>query len=357
MGICGSSANLTEEQLNQKKKSEALDKAAETDLQQDQAIKKLLLLGAGESGKSTLFKQAIKLYGKGYSAEERATYTTIIINNVLTSIQTLLKYSVELKCGVTSQNQAAFQEIQAMRQDSPTLSDSQARAISALWADEGIRRTYDRRSEYQLNDSTEYFLNQVMEIAKPAYLPSEQDVLRSRVRTTGIVETSFLIDKNTFKMFDVGGQRNERKKWIHCFENVTSVLFVAAISEYDQKLYEDEATNRMTEALTLFEEIVNSRWFKKTSIILFLNKKDLFATKLLKTPITDCPDFADYEGDGSYDDCCLYIKEKFEQKCEDQTKTIFSHITTATDTENIKVVFNAVKQTIIEASLRDGGLL
>jgi hypothetical protein len=87
-------------------------------------------------------------------------------------------------------------------------------------------------------------------------VPSAQDILRSRVRTTGIVETSFLVEGNTFKMYDVGGQRNERKKWIHCFENVTAVLFVAAISEYDQKLFEDESQNRMSEALSLFEEIV-----------------------------------------------------------------------------------------------------
>lgn len=89
----------------------------------------------------------------------------------------------------------------------------------------------------------------------PGYLPSEQDVLRSRVRTTGIVENDFEIENNQFKMYDVGGQRNERKKWIHCFENVTAVLFVAAISEYDQVLYEDENTNRIVEALNLFEEV------------------------------------------------------------------------------------------------------
>jgi hypothetical protein len=72
------------------------------------------------------------------------------------------------------------------------------------------------------------------------YIPSEQDVLHARAPTTGIVENHFEIDGNAFKMFDVGGQRNERKKWIHCFENVTAVLFVAALSEYNQVLYEDE---------------------------------------------------------------------------------------------------------------------
>ena len=83
-------------------------------------------------------------------------------------------------------------------------------------------------------------------------------------------------------MFDVGGQRNERKKWIHCFEGVTAVLFVAAISAYDQVLYEDENTNRMVEALNLFSEICNSNWFRDTAMILFLNKRDLFMEKIKK---------------------------------------------------------------------------
>jgi guanine nucleotide-binding protein G(i) subunit alpha len=42
-------------------------------------------------------------------------------------------------------------------------------------------------------------------------------------------------------MFDVGGQRSERKKWIHCFENVTSIIFCVALSEYDQVLLEENS--------------------------------------------------------------------------------------------------------------------
>jgi hypothetical protein len=94
------------------------------------------------------------------------------------------------------------------------------------------------------------------------------------------VENSFIVDGNHFKIYDVGGQRNERKKWIHCFSEVTAVLFVAALSEYDMVLYEDQDTNRMQEALDLFEEICNSRYFKKTAMILFLNKRDLFFEKI-----------------------------------------------------------------------------
>ncbi len=73
-----------------------------------------------------------------------------------------------------------------------------------------------------------YFDN-IDRIAQPDYMPNDQDVLRSRVKTTGITETTFIIGDLTYRMFDVGGQRSERKKWIHCFENVTTILFLVAI--------------------------------------------------------------------------------------------------------------------------------
>jgi hypothetical protein len=86
------------------------------------------------------------------------------------------------------------------------------------------------------------------------------------------VETEFVIEEYHFKLLDVGGQRNERKKWIHCFENVTSIIFVAALNEFDQLLFEDNVTNRLHEALNLFSEIINSRWFAfVASLFLFLS--------------------------------------------------------------------------------------
>ena len=142
------------------------------------------------------------------------------------------------------------------------------------------------------------YFDSIERIAAHDYVPNDQDVLRSRVKTTGITETTFIIQDLTYRMFDVGGQRSERKKWIHCFENVTTILFLVAISEYDQLLFEDETVNRMQEALTLFDSICNSRWFVKTSIILFLNKIDRFKEKLPVSPMHNY--FPDYEGM----DCC-----------------------------------------------------
>ncbi len=116
------------------------------------------------------------------------------------------------------------------------------------------------------------FLNSLDRIAAADYRPTQQDILLSRIKTTGIVEVKFKMKNVDFRVFDVGGQRSERKKWIHCFEDVNAIIYISAISEFDQVLFEDETTNRMVESMRLFESICNSRWFINTSMILFLNK-------------------------------------------------------------------------------------
>jgi len=112
-------------------------------------------------------------------------------------------------------------------------------------------------------------------------------------------------------MFDVGGQRSERKKWIHCFENVTSIIFCVALSEYDQVLLEESNQNRMMESLVLFDSVVNSRWFMRTSIILFLNKVDLFKGKLERSPLGNY--FPDYSGGNDVNRAAKYLLWRFNQ--------------------------------------------
>jgi len=204
-------------------------------------------------------------------------------------------------------------------------------------------------------DSAGYFFDNVDAYAKPDFRPTKQDILRVRVRTTGILDTTFKIEDLKFKIFDVGGQRNERKKWIHCFENVTAVIFVAAISEYDQVLFEDDVTNRITEALNLFEETINSRWFVDTSIILFLNKRDLFEEKLKKVPLKTF--FPDFTGKNEFEPAWTYFAKKFCGKSADPNKQIYTHVTCATDDQNVMYVFNSVKDTVVRKGLIKSGLL
>ncbi len=83
------------------------------------------------------------------------------------------------------------------------------------------------------------YFNDIDRLFAKDYLPTDQDILRARLRTTGISETIFETGNLTYRMFDVGGQRSERKKWIHVFDNVQVVLFLVAISGYDHVLVED----------------------------------------------------------------------------------------------------------------------
>jgi len=357
------SRNLLDEEKLQMAKQKQTNKGIETLQMQaqkkDHQIKQLLLLGAGESGKSTLFKQMITLYGKGYPEDERISYKQIVFQNTICAMQILLEYCTELTDEINSQIEEKNIEIANRFLDlsiDADITPQIVRDIKILWADSGVQRTFEHRTKFQFPDSGPYFFSRLDEMCMPNYIPTQQDVLRSRVRTTGIVETKFEIEGNQYKMFDVGGQRNERKKWIHCFENVTCVIFVAAISEYDQTLFEDESTNRVCEALNLFDEICNSRWFTNTAVILFLNKRDLFMEKIAKVPLTVC--FDDYTGPtNDYDAGCEFFREKFESRNRQAEKEIYTHVTCATDPNNISHVFNAVKDIILKQTLSDGALL
>jgi len=230
-----------------------------------------------------------------------------------------------------------------------------ANSIKLLWKDPGILTCFERSREYQLNDSAKYYFEAIDRISSPDYSPNDQDVLRSRVKTTGITETKFQVGDLIYRMFDVGGQRSERKKWIHCFENVTAIIFLVAISAYDQVLVEDETVNRMQEALTLFDSICNSKWFVKTSVILFLNKIDIFKEKLLVSPLAKY--FPEFDAGTDYDRACDFITKKFISLNQSDIKQVYPHLTCATDTQQIKFVMAAVNDIIIQNNLRDCGLL
>ena len=212
----------------------------------------------------------------------------------------------------------------------------------------------------KIEDSSAYFWDKIDEIMSDGFVPNAEDILLVRYRTTGVIDQKFTIKKNIFHIFDVGGQKSERKKWIHCFESVTAVIFVASLSCYDEVMFEDENVNSMVDSLELFDNICNNTWFEKTSMILFLNKKDLFAEKLSSgKPITLCPEFEDYEGNStSFDETTSYIKAAFTQKNKSpEDKSIFTHLTCATDQNNVEKVFNDVQHIIIENSLMSAGLM
>ncbi|KAJ7212758.1 heterotrimeric G-protein alpha subunit, GPA3-like protein [Mycena haematopus] len=348
---------VSKESRGDKARSDAIDRQISEDSKRYKKECKILLLGSGESGKSTIVKQMKIIHQEGFDARERQEYRTTIYKNVLDSAGTLARVvrGVGLAAFGDEEREYAVAVVDVLAQTHAVLTPALADAIWHVARAPAVERLVDEHpAEFYLMDSAAYFFSSIHRIAAPTYVPSEEDVLRARARSTAIIETRFWMGDLMIHMFDVGGQRSERKKWIHCFESVTSIIFCTALSEYDQVLEEERRVNRMRESLYLFESVINSRWFLRTSVILFLNKIDVFKRKLPKIPLGRY--FPEYTGGNDLQKAAKYILWKFMQ--ENRAKlTVYPHVTQATNTKNIRLVFAAVKETILQNALKDSGIL
>jgi hypothetical protein len=165
----------------------------------------------------------------------------------------------------------------------------------------------------------------------------------------GLVETLFTRGELSITIIDVGGQRSERRKWLHCFDDVDGVAFVVGMSEYDQILSDDATTNRMQESIKVFGQICYSRWFRTTPMLLFLNKKDVFEEKIVYSPITKC--FPEYNGTGESDDAANYIQQQFRDKNPSHKREVYCHFTNAKDAQNVNFLFDIIVDIILHSNM------
>ena len=108
--------------------------------------------------------------------------------------------------------------------------------------------------------------------------------------------------------------------------------------------------NQMQEALMLFESILSLPWFRRSAIILFLNKMDLFKEKLADKPIRDY--FPDYTGGTTDVEAAQnYFAKKFKALNRTPDREIYVHYTNATDTNLLKLTMTSVQDTIIQNNL------
>uniref|UniRef100_A0A2I3HWE2 Guanine nucleotide-binding protein subunit alpha n=1 Tax=Nomascus leucogenys TaxID=61853 RepID=A0A2I3HWE2_NOMLE len=330
---------LSEEAKETRRINDEIERQLRRDKRDPRRELKLLLLGTGDSGKSTFIKQLRIIHGSGYSDEDKRGFTKLVYQNIFTAMQAMNRAMDTLKISYKYEHNKAHAPLKVSAFENPYVDEC-----------------YDRRREYQLSDSTKYYLNDLDRVADPAYLPTQQDVLRVRVPTTGIIEYPFHLQSVIFRMVDVGGQRSERRKWIHCFENVTFIMFLVALSEYDQVLVESDNENRMEESKALFRTIITYPWFQNSSVILFLNEKDLPEEKIMYSHLVDY--FTEYDGPQRHAQAAReFILKMFVDLNPDSDKIIYSHFTCATDTENIRFVFAAVKDTIFQLNLKDYNLV
>ncbi|RTG89089.1 guanine nucleotide-binding protein G(q) subunit alpha [Schistosoma bovis] len=314
----------SEESREQQRISREIERQLHKDKNTGRKEVKLLLLGTGESGKSTFVKQMRIIHGAGYTDMEKYAFKTLVYQNIFLAMQTmcdaLCALSIELEYPVNQENIELI--IKVDLEDSVELTPERINAIRQLWADQGMKECYERRREFQLSDSSKYYLNNFDRIADPDYLPSLQDILRVRVPTTGIIEYPFNLDSTVFRIVDVGGQRSERRKWIHSFESVTSIIFLSALNEYDQDLVENKNEQNL---ISIKDE--------NRVLYLFLGpKNDAIAAR-------------------------NFILKMYQELNLNSGRPIYSHFTCATDTENIRVVFVAVKDTILQTNLKEFNLV
>lgn len=343
--------------------SKKIDKDNAKDYLKNAEKIKILLLGAGDSGKSTIFKQMRLLYGEAYTDDEKMSFRLFIHQNAVETIEQLCLAIQERTPNDPIVESTAFKllcphdTIRDQYRKFPELTSEYVEAIQCVWRSPPFERIWSNRSTLQITDTSAIFLDRIQEISAFEYMPSETDIVLARIRTTGIREERLKIDDQVFQFFDVGGQRNERRKWINCFEGVHGVMFVVALSEYDQTLFEENSVNRMVEALDLFEQTCNENAFVHSAMILFLNKSDLYDEKIKRVSISSVAAFNDFSGPaGNRDSGIEFFVNKFLER-NTVHQEIFHHVTCATDQTSVMVVFNACKSVIIRSTLEHTGFV
>lgn len=202
-GGSSSSKNDAEEDKKRKEANKRIEKQIQKDKQVYRATHRLLLLGAGESGKSTIVKQMRILHVNGFSEEEKRQKIEDIKKNIRDAILTITGAMSTLTPSVPLEN-ADHQWRVDYIQDVASQPDFDYPAefyehTEILWKDRGVQSTFERSNEYQLIDCAKYFLDRVQIIKRKDYSPSEQDILRCRVLTSGIFETKFQVEKVNFQ--------------------------------------------------------------------------------------------------------------------------------------------------------------
>ncbi|TKC41420.1 hypothetical protein EI555_005602 [Monodon monoceros] len=278
--------------------------------------------GPRESGKSTFVKQMRIIHGREFDQSALLEFRDTICNNILKGSRVLVdardrlgvpwQYSENEKQGMylmAFENKAGLPVESATFQLLCTCSDH---ALEGFW----------HQGSFQPEEGVS---------------AGKQDILLARKATKGKMEHDFVIKKIPFKVVDVGGQRSQRQKWFQCFDGITLILFMVSSSEYDQVLMEDRCTNRLVEPMNIFETIVNNKLFFNVSIVLPLNKMDLLVEKTSRAIPTGW----------------RMSSATWSSISIRRDGIAAMHLTTAIHTENIRFVFHAVKDTILQENLKE----
>jgi len=377
MGNCTTSSEIKQRQkivARDQKKNDNLDAQIQTEFEKERNIVKILLLGTGNSGKSTILKQ-FRLWKTDAGLGDMNQNKQVISQNITKGILVVATGIGDVEEVTVSLQPRALKIFQLLNDNNfVTVWDELeldgkyeqvGHLCVELWEDPATQAVMEFEGKLSMLEvPIEYFINSAERIIQLDYIPSSDDIFQARARTSGVVTIEFTLDKIMCRMVDVGGQRNERKKWISHFDNVTAIMFLVSLSEYDKFLLEDSTVNRMHDAMDVFQNIVECPYFEETNIILLLNKKDLFEEKLKKVDLSFC--FPDYAGGSNYMEAVDFVQNKFlsifreakdTQVVDSMSSDIYPFQTMATNTSNVKTVFNMCKHIIFKNNLASTGML
>lgn len=317
---------------------------------------KLLLLGNKGSGKTTFLHQLHLANDKKYYNLSRLEFVRIIHQNIFRSMQIIIDAMKRLDIPYEDKERStknAALIIHANLCYPPLFLNIFLKALKELWADAGIQECYLRNREYDVMESTKYFFNNLDRIADPNYIPTEQDMLRARVPSEGFQEHIFNYKNVEFLVTNVGLQRSRRMKWMHCFDNVTAIIYIIAISEYDQYTFNStEQRNALKDSLELLRTVAYNECFSDIAIILVFNKLDIFEEKIMYSNLVDY--FPEYTGP-RYDP--LAARNFILNKCLSvipKKSRIYYYFLSSIEVENesMTFIYRAIRDTVLNINLQ-----
>jgi G-protein alpha subunit len=294
---------------------------------------RVLVMGAASSNKTTLAKQMRVWLSDGFTQEERALGRQLMIYNVVKGLQERL---VHKPAHVSIESDIFHPKRQFLLDGETNLDEQQVSEVRRIYPK--LRSVSESLTTIP-DDLMEYAFSMLSTLTQPNYLLSDEEMFRIRLRTSGKYDLSFERDGIRWTFTDAGGQPNERCKWEYFACGMDAAVYVVALDEWDVPAKIEFAWDVETKTkLELAKDIFTQSTFLlgDQPIVILFNRYDLFAKKLLKTPISSHPKFSDYEGPDDPDSVFAYIKDWF---CEGTPrKRIYAAPIVALSTDDVKQV-------------------
>jgi len=230
---------------------------------------------------------------------------------MIDTMQLLLVWLEKHEMHVDDENSDAAEQITALDPFSTEFTVEIADTLKTLWNDPNIQEAFSHKDETAVPDHMEYFYEKIDELSDPDYSPTDEDVLRARIRSIGVEKITFNLEGALTSIFDVGGQKNERSKWERVMSEVAGVIFCVSFAEFDKPMFEDPSTLRIFDALEIFKDITHRKQFLNAPFFFLANKIDVFEKKVRETESFGRV-FPDYTGDvHNPDECANFLIDKF----------------------------------------------